>query len=149
MRGTMVLHHGDYFVIRLAWGRLLVFDLRESRLLSPLPSPKAGQPSTEPHGEQHIPDETLAELLAEFDALALANLTSSRAEERRIAAIVCGKRNLTEAIPLLRKIARNDPGYHHVFTSVEDSRKVYFVREAAKEALAQMEHANTAEEKAP
>ena len=138
-RGIMVLHHEEYFVVRLAWGRLLVFDLAEPRLRSPLPSPADEKETTKPHGPQEVSDEVLEEILLAFDALALANLSSEQAEERRIAVTVCAARNLTEATPQLQKIARRDPGHHFVSTSAEKSRKVYFVREAAKEALRELE----------
>ena len=55
------------------------------------------------------------------------------------------KYDLTGAIPVLRELARNDPAVHYVSTSTRprDSRKVYFVREAAKEALAKLLHSES------
>ncbi|MCC5848717.1 MAG: hypothetical protein JJU29_11545 [Verrucomicrobia bacterium] len=153
MRGGMALHHQQYFVVRLAWGRLMVVDLKEARLLNPAPPPAPNEdplfnPLAAPDPGSSLPDypeelseEIINEIFEKIDALAIANLSSRLTQERLIAVNVCAQRGLKEAIPKLRELARNDPAFHMVHTSnrPRDGRKVYFVREAAAEALEKLE----------
>lgn len=139
MEGALVLQDGHLFVVRLASGRLLVFDLNERELLSPLP-PEDPMFTDFAALLPRVSEETLAELHEKIKAKAVANLQSSRFQERIVAATLCGEYGLREAIPVLRALADSDPSYATRYTSHRGSgERIYPVREAAKAALSKLE----------
>lgn len=139
--GSLILQDGNLFVIRLASKRLLVFDLETAELLSPPPPEEQRFFDFDSLPPPRLSEERLAGVHAKLNAKAMEHLRSPRLDERLVAARICGENDLREAIPILRDLARNDPGYWKVTTShLQRGRRVYPVREAAAEALSRLEN---------
>lgn len=140
MQGSLVLQDGNLFVIRLASKRLLVFDLENVELLSPPPPQEPFFRDFDSLPPPRLPEKRLAEIHANLNAKAIENLRSVHLNERIVAATLCGENGLREAIPILRELAKNDPGHWMRYTSAPGpGKRVYPVREAAQKALSLLE----------
>ncbi|MBN2022872.1 MAG: hypothetical protein JW809_08750 [Pirellulales bacterium] len=120
----------ETFLIRLHWGKWIVLELENGDLLA-----KEKDFYRDDLRKQH--DQRWLKL-EEYREKKLAErvvkmLTSDDPEERRTAAVICGEEKYMQAVPQLRKLLA-DEEYFDCITDWKWSR-VFFVREAAKEAL--------------
>ncbi len=122
----------ETFIIRLHWGKWIVLDLRAGYVMQEEASSRDGL---------HVRDERKWKALQayrqkELAARAIAMLSSTDAGERKTAALICGQEKLTQAIPRLRELLNDKESF--ATDGPAGWTRVYFVRQAAKEALEAM-----------
>lgn len=106
-----------YLIVRLSWGKHLVLDLAKKELIYGLPP--------------RLQDEALDQAKVDVPGL----MQSHDRWDRQTGAIHAGQLRIEDAIPRLRELLKDESTYSE---SATRERVVYFVREAAKNALLQM-----------
>lgn len=123
----------EKFLIRLHWGKWLVFDLRTGELFPREPK-FSDADFKQAHAEEwQRLDEFKSQTIA---ARALALLKFPEPEAQKNGILICGQENIREAIPKLKGFLTS-PAFYSTGSGNQKIR-VYFVRKAAKEALEQM-----------
>jgi hypothetical protein len=123
----------EKFLIRLHWGKWLVFDLRSGELF-PRESRFSGADAKQTHaGEWQRLDEFKTKTIT---PRAIALLKFPEPEKQKTGALICGQEKIREAIPLLKGFLTSPASY--LTGSGKQKIRVYFVHKAAKEALEQM-----------
>ena len=120
----------ETFVIRLHWGRMLILDLSNGRVMN-----KGSH-----RFSRAIANEEAWRILLDFVAKqlrqrALAMLISMHPEDRKTGAMLSGQVMIREAIPRLRELLGDRSYYTTMGGAHEESTIVLYVREAARQAL--------------
>jgi hypothetical protein len=126
----------EYFFIRLHWGKWITIELQNGKLFK-----KDMYFFRQDLESEHL---KICEKLKSYrerklKELVFAMFGSSNPEERKIAAVVSGQEKYQDAIPKLQQLL-ND----RKFYIIDGGKKIkkYYIREAAKEALASMKKKN-------
>ncbi len=122
---TVCVPDEEVLVVRLHWGRMLFLDLRHGYILT-----------AERSIFRERYERSLAYASRELPNVALKLLESKLPEELKAGAMLSGQLKVHAAIPLLRKLLAN--AHWQTITTDSRTRKVYYVRQAAKEALEAM-----------
>lgn len=122
----------ETFFIHLHWGKLLLIDLDDGDLMDDewYSVAKEWQMSETKWNSLH------GYANAEIEKRALRWLESEEADERKIGAVLCGRRNLKDAIPGLKKLLTDQA--HFMAIGTDHSTRLYYVRRAAKQALEEL-----------
>lgn len=119
----------EVLFIRLHWGKVLMIQLHNGNLMDEGWYVFRDNPGKWRNLQAHAAEQ--------IRSRALQLLHSESDDERAAGALVCGQEQIRQAIPRLRELLTDDASYDetHATTPSPTTRRVYYVRQAARDAL--------------